>query len=62
MSAQGMSTNLPQLETCPRHDVFISAEDEQFREEKGVIIKEISTLEAPPAVQGQIPEATRHMF
>ena len=27
---------------------FDSAEDEQFREEKGVIIKEISMLDAPP--------------
>lgn len=38
---------------------FRFAEDEQFREEKGVIIKEISTLEAPAE---QVPEAAKHVW
>lgn len=32
--------------------LFICAEDEQFREEKAVIIKEISMLDGPPS-EGQ---------
>ena len=48
--------------STPASNACSPAEDEQFREEKGVIIKEISTLEAPAAVQGEIQEATKHMF
>ena len=33
---------------CVLHGTCDVAEDEQFREEKGVIIKEISMLDAPP--------------
>lgn len=40
---------------------FKCAEDEQFREEKAVIIKEISMLDGPSS-EGQPADASRHVW
>jgi len=38
------------------------AEDEQFREEKGVIIKEISILDGPPGENQATDTSARHVW
>lgn len=43
-------------------DQLCAAEDEQFREEKGVIIKEISMLDGPSAEGQPVDPSAHHVW